>query len=139
MTGEAPPSSPDTLPPKSGSSSRVASPSPLPAATTAPSLEKAPPGGSVSSAAPPDGDAYAHAHRLHFDGDDPAAALAAWDDYLRRFPSGRFVPEARYNRAIDLLKLHRPAEGRAALQPFADGAYGDYHRDDARELLQSIR
>ena len=68
----------------------------------------------------------------------PGAALAAWDDYLARYPSGRLAPDARYNRAIDLLKLSRNAEARAALQPFADGAYGGYHAEDARELLRSI-
>jgi TolA-binding protein len=83
-------------------------------------------------------DVYSHAHRLHFDGADPAAALAAWDDYMARYPNGRFAPEARYNRGIDLLKMKRYADARAALQPFADGAFGDYHRHDARELLKAI-
>lgn len=93
----------------------------------------------LPQAAPPsEADVYAGAHRLHFDGAAPSAALAAWDDYLRRFPDGRFAPDARYNRAIVLLKLHRYAEGRAALQPFADGAFGGYHRDDARALLQTL-
>jgi hypothetical protein len=111
-------------------------------------------GASVSQASPPesstrdggekvqrttlDEDAYASAHRLHFGGGDPAAALLAWEDYLRRFPDGRFAPEANYNRAIDLLKLRRYAEARAALTPFATGAYGDYRRDDALALLRSI-
>ena len=80
---------------------------------------------------------YTRAHRLHFDG-DAAAALAAWDAYLLQFPDGRFVPDARYNRAIDLVKLRRYAEARAALLPFADGAFGGYHRGDAQRLLTSI-
>lgn len=80
---------------------------------------------------------YTRAHRLHFDG-YAAAALAAWDDYLLQFPDGRFVPDARYNRAIDLIKFRRYTDARAALQPFADGAFGEYHRQDAQRLLRSI-
>jgi TolA-binding protein len=91
-----------------------------------------------SSTQPVDDDAYAKAHRLHFQGDDPALALAALDDYLRVFPDGRFAPEARYNRGIDLLKLHRFAEAREAFRPFAEGAYGRYHRDDASRILRSL-
>jgi hypothetical protein len=87
---------------------------------------------------PSETDVYARAHRLHFNGSDPAGALAAWDEYLRQYPDGRFAPEARYNRAIDLLKMKRYAEARTSLKPFADGVYGGYHRDDARELLRSI-
>jgi TolA-binding protein len=83
-------------------------------------------------------DVYERAHRLHFDGADTRAALAAWDDYLSRYPSGVFAPDARYNRAIDLLKMKRYAEARAALQPFADGSFGGYHGADARDLLRSI-
>jgi hypothetical protein len=63
--------------------------------------------------------ALARPRSARFDGAGPSTALVAWDDYLRRFPDGQFVPEARFNRAIALLKLHRTADGRAALQPFA--------------------
>jgi hypothetical protein len=91
-----------------------------------------------SLSGPSEDDVYSRAHRLHFGGADPRASLAAWDEYLARYPSGRFVPDAHYNRAIDLMKLKRFAEARAALQPFADGSFGGYHRGDARELLRSI-
>jgi hypothetical protein len=115
---------------------------PVPASISAPMATIVPP--SPSAVEPPvtigpsEADVYARAHRLHFDGANPADAVAAWDDYLRRYPVGRFAPDARYNRAIDLLKMKRYAEARAALQPFADGVYGGYHRDDARELLRSL-
>jgi hypothetical protein len=92
----------------------------------------------LATSGPTEADVYARAHRLHFDGRNPAGALAAWDEYLRRYPDGRFAPDARYNRAIDLLRLQRWGDARAALQPFADGAYGGYHRDDARGLLRSL-
>jgi hypothetical protein len=106
-----------------------------PSSSSAPRPESAP----SSSAAPsPDDEAFARAHALHFHGADPAAALSAWNEYLRTFPAGRFAPEARYNRAIDLLKLGRIAEARDALQPFADGALGAYRRDEARAILRSI-
>jgi TolA-binding protein len=109
--------------------------------TRAPILAPASPA-EQQSAPPPRGpseaDIYARAHKLHFEGSDPGAALTAWDDYLSSFPGGRFAPDARYNRAIDLLKLKRYAEARTALAPFADGTFGGYHADDARELLRSI-
>lgn len=101
-------------------------------ASTSPEERSAPPRD------PSEADVYARAHKLHFEGTDPGVALTAWDDYLTRFPGGRFVPDARYNRAIDLLKLQRYAEARAALAPFADGTFGGYHAEDARELLRSI-
>jgi hypothetical protein len=123
-SGSATPASASpSVPPSAPLSSSQASPSPA----TPP---EPPP--------PSETDVYARAHRLHFSSSDPAAALAAWDDYLRQYPDGRFAPEARYNRAIDLLKMKRYAEARTTLRPFADGAYGGYHRDDARDLLRSI-
>jgi hypothetical protein len=112
---------------------------PLAAPSAAASTLDAP--AASASAAPQIGSddaTFARAHHLHFSGGDPSAALAAWDDYLRRFPDGRFVPEARYNRAIDLLKLGRSAEAREALRAFADGQYGDYRRDEARSILRSL-
>jgi TolA-binding protein len=119
----------------------VAVASSLPPVTGSDTAQPAPPAAASPAAAAPsddDADAYGRAHRLHFDSSDPAAALAAWDDYLARFPAGRFAPDARYNRAIDLIKLRRYGEARIGLQPFADGALGGYHRDDARALLRSI-
>jgi len=87
----------------------------------------------------PDADAlYRTAHEAHFVKKDPASALAAWDRYLAAAPQGRFALEAKYNRAISLVRLGRRAEAAAALRPFADGQYGDYRKEEARELLQSL-
>jgi hypothetical protein len=79
--------------------------------------------------------AYGRAHRAHFDGGDPARALAAWDGYLRRYPAGTFAPEARFNRALCLVRLGRAAEAARALRPFSEGRYGDYRRAEASTLI----
>jgi TolA-binding protein len=83
---------------------------------------------------------YRKAHELHFHGDDYAAALAAWDDYLATEPSGRFAIEARYNRALCLVRLGRLAEARDALDPFARGEVqpAGYRRDEAKALVDKI-
>jgi hypothetical protein len=129
---------PAPLPPRPVPSHRVSPAASASAMTSAVAASDAPPSSPTAGNESSEADVYARAHRLHFDGDNAPGALSAWDDYLLRFPDGRFAPDARYNRAIDLLKLRRYAEARAALQPFADGAFGGYHRDDARELLRSM-
>lgn len=93
----------------------------------------------LESAAPDPGlELYRSAHRAHFGGGSAAGALAAWDRYLAASPRGRFVLEASYNRAICLVRLGRSAEARAALEPFASGAYGKYRQDSARELMAAL-
>jgi hypothetical protein len=92
----------------------------------------------LPDAADPEASLYAAAHRAHFVAHDPAAALGYWDAYLARYPQGRFAPEARYNRALALVRLGRRQEAAAALAPFASGAYGDYRRSEARELLDAL-
>jgi TolA-binding protein len=77
------------------------------------------------------------AHDLHFGG-RARDAIRAYTEYLSAFPSGRFVPEARYNIALDHIKLGNTAAAREALQPFADGRYGSYRRKEARQLLEAM-
>ena len=84
-------------------------------------------------------EAYGRAHRAHFDGAAPEQALGAWDNYLRLYPRGTFVPEARFNRAICLARLRRFAQAERALQPFADGRFGSYRRAEAQQLLAWLR
>jgi hypothetical protein len=83
---------------------------------------------------------YRRAHDLHFHGGDPAAALAAWDAYLAAEPDGRFAVEARYNRALGLVRLGRYGEARAALAPFARGevAPAGYRQAEAEQLVERL-
>jgi hypothetical protein len=83
---------------------------------------------------------YRRAHELHFRGSDRAAALAAWDAYLAAEPNGRFSVEARFNRALVLVRLSRYAEALAALEPYARGdVAGGYRRDEAAALVERLR
>ena len=82
--------------------------------------------------------AYEDAHALHFDARDPGGAVEAWDRYLSRYPRGRFAPEARYNRALSLVRLDRRDEAIEALRPFARGSYGTYRRRESTELLEAL-
>jgi hypothetical protein len=83
--------------------------------------------------------AYGRAHRVHFVVDAPARALAAWDAYLGAYPRGVFAPEARYNRALCLIRLERFAEAARALRPFAKGHLEGYRREEARMLLDWLQ
>lgn len=82
--------------------------------------------------------AYREAHALHFDARDPAGALTAWERYLDAYPSGRFALEARYNRALCLVRLGRDGEARDALVPFAAGEHGTYRQREAAELVEAL-
>jgi hypothetical protein len=84
----------------------------------------------------PEHELYRAAHHAHFVAQDHAAALSAWDAYLAGAPTGRFAVEARYNRALCLLRLGSTDAARAALAPFAGGTFGDYRRREAEELLR---
>jgi hypothetical protein len=81
---------------------------------------------------------YMTAHQVHFVEKDPARAVQAWDAYLQAAPNGRFAPEARYNRAIMLVRLGRREDAIRELRPFADGTYGSYRQADARALINAL-
>jgi hypothetical protein len=128
-------------PPQPAQSILVPPPPPLPVATEAAPLPKPTPHvAPAPSAALVDLDAlYRRAHDAQFTTHDTKAALAAWDRYLANAdPGARLLLEARFNRALALRDLGRNAEARAALQPFAEGDYGAYRRDDAARILQSL-
>ena len=79
--------------------------------------------------------AYGQAHEAHFVANAPAEALGLWDAYLRRYPRGTFVPEARFNRALCLLRLGRRDEALTALRPFAAGELAGYRQREAATLI----
>jgi hypothetical protein len=85
-----------------------------------------------------DGRLYARAHEAHFVERNPSAALTAWDDYLAARPDGRFALEARYNRALCLVRLERLDEAKAALEPFRQGRFGSYRQVEATRLLDAL-
>jgi len=114
----------------------VATPEPLKLQPTPSAKPSAAPSSSASFQ-DADGDLYRLAHEAHFSSHDYARALAGWDAYLQAAPRGRLATEARYNRAICLLRLGRDAEARQALEPFASGKMG-YRQTEARDLLDEL-
>ena len=81
---------------------------------------------------------YREAHALHFDARDSDSALSAWDRYLAAYPRGRFALEARYNRALCLVRAGRDAEAREALEPFVRGTHGGYRQGEATDLARAL-
>jgi hypothetical protein len=147
----APPSSPRAAPrvlpaPVPADSAPSVDPEPItPPPPPAPKATR-PPAPIAAPAAPKDDAettalaAYERAHRLHFVDRNYAAAVGAWDDYLRAAPGGRLSAEARYNRALALVHLGREAEAKEALLPFSRGEVaGGYKKDEARALVQALR
>ena len=128
---ELPPETPPPAP---------ASPLPAPAALPPPVAPRPPRRSMAQPVSQPIEVLYRRAHDLHFHGGDPGAALAAWDTYLAAEPDGRFAIEARYNRALLLVRLGRYAEARAALLPFARGdlAQASYRQPEAEQLVERL-
>jgi hypothetical protein len=81
---------------------------------------------------------YGRAHRAHFVEDSPTRALRAWDEYLHRHPQGTFAPEARFNRALCLIRLGEKVRAAEALRPFAQGEFRGYRRQEACALLGTL-
>jgi len=136
---------PDLAPPSSGV--EAAEPAPiavdsLPALTPAQGSERhairAAPAPSNPTDTDPELASYRAAHRTHFDGTDPAASLRAWDQYLADFPAGSFATDARFNRALCLIRLGRHPEARAALEPLADAPTGSYRQREAESLVEGL-
>jgi len=146
---------PTAKPPEPKPAPRSAKPAPAPAVAEAPApvvpeaapapvelvpspaLKPAPSTSSSAAFRDADGDLYRLAHDAHFASHDYARALSAWEAYLKAAPGGRLATEARYNRAICLLRLGRDAEARQALEPFAAGKLG-YRQSEAQKLLDEL-
>jgi TolA-binding protein len=97
------------------------------------------PAPALAPSAEDDGHAiYRRAHAAHFREGDVGAALEAYGEYLAGHPAGRFSVDARYNRALCLVRLGRVAEARETLEKFANGAYGGYRQADAQRLLGAL-
>lgn len=156
VVAKVPPAAPRAKPPtvdpaidRAGDRTVTAAPAPARPAAVDPLLAAKPASPAVTASAPVAAvepslaaapDLYRVAHQLHFHGADPAAAVAAWDKYLASESSGRFAVEARYNRAMALIRLRRYREAHIALDPFARGevAPAGYRQTEAKQLSQRL-
>jgi type IV secretory pathway VirB10-like protein len=137
---EPPPPPPDPAPPPPPQPEPAPAPEPVkPHPAPPPHKIAVAPAPETAPAAPVEA-LYRKAHELHFHGGDRAEALAAWDAYLAAEPTGRFAVEARYNRALLLVRLGRFADARAALEPFARGSVepAGYRQREATMLIDRL-
>jgi len=97
----------------------------------------------IKPAAPDDSEhralrAYREAERLQFDEKDYTRALDAWDRYIPLAGKSPLLVDAKWQRALCLVRLGRP-EARQALEPFANGELGAYRQNEARTILDTLR
>jgi hypothetical protein len=79
---------------------------------------------------------FRRAQTLHLAHDK--LAIEAWDAFLRVAPGSALAPEARYNRALGLIRAKRYSEAKDALAEFAEGKYGSYRKQEAKDLLARL-
>jgi TolA-binding protein len=84
-------------------------------------------------------DLYARAHELHFHGNSPRAALQVWTQYVARFPHGRFIPEAQFNRAVCLVQIGDSAAARRLLTQLVRSTGSDHPKEQVERLLAELR
>ncbi|MEC7523822.1 MAG: hypothetical protein VYE22_28320 [Myxococcota bacterium] len=78
---------------------------------------------------------YQRAYQAHFAGAPQGEVLAAWDDYLRAYPTGRYAREARWHRALTHIRLGRLEEAREGLRA---SARRGHRAEEARALLDAM-
>jgi len=83
--------------------------------------------------------AYREAERLQFEDKDYARALDAWDRYVPLAGNSPLLVDAKWQRALCLVRLGRTDEAREALAPFARGDFGAYRKDEARTISSALR
>jgi TolA-binding protein len=106
--------------------------SPVPPATRLrPSLPSGPVG-------PTELDLYERAHRAHFHEGSARAALRLWNEYLARFPHGRLLPEAQFNRAVCLVRLGDIERAREILLRLTAAPGSDHPKEQAEKLLAKL-
>lgn len=82
--------------------------------------------------------AYREAERIQRVEKDCARAVPAWDAYLAQAGSSPLAVDARFSRAICLVRLGRADDARSALAPFARGESGSYRQSEAQSLLDEL-
>lgn len=80
---------------------------------------------------------YREAREAFMNGGENARVLKLWDRYLAEFPAGTFVPEARFSRAVCLLRLGHKSQAKSELEVFSNGS--GYRKREAQELLSTLR
>jgi len=133
-TPAPPPGSSPAPPPPPGPSPMVSRPVQL---TPRPFRPAVPPPEHVEAAISGPEEIYARAHRAQFTLRDYAGALVLWDEYLAT-TGGTLGLEARWNRAIALVRLGRREPALAALAPFAAGQNEGYRQEEAQALLRVL-
>jgi hypothetical protein len=107
-----------------------------PAATPAPPVLNVTPAAPQAPAESAELALFRRAQKLHTAKD--RGAIAAWDDFLRVAPKSPLATEARYNRALGLIRAGRSDDARKALAPFASGDMGGYRKREAAELIEAL-
>ena len=75
---------------------------------------------------------------MHFHESSPRAALRAWNEYIARFPQGRFLPEAELNRAVCLVRLGDIERAREVLLRLTAASGSEHPKEQAEKLLARL-